>query len=102
MLNGIILLGNRFERGWVLGMPWTWGILLVFWPEITDFEMGDENLSAAAIAVLATFLASLGNIASARNQHNGIPVIEANTYGMTYGALLLHCPFLRGSSLPLR
>ncbi|MCH2281341.1 MAG: DMT family transporter, partial [SAR324 cluster bacterium] len=46
-------------------------------------------LTATAIAVLATFLASLGNIASARNQHNGIPVIEANTYGMTYGALLM-------------
>ena len=90
MLNGIIFLKNRFEVrmgvGACLGLA---GILMVFWPEITDFEMGDENLSAAAIAVLATFLASLGNIASARNQQNGIPVIEANTYGMTYGALLM-------------
>jgi len=90
MLNGIILLKNGFELrmglGACIGLA---GIILVFWPEITDFEMGDENLSAAAIAVLATFLASLGNIASARNQHNGIPVIEANTYGMTYGALLM-------------
>ena len=90
MLNGIIFLKNRFEVrmgvGACLGLA---GILMVFWPEITDFVMGDENLSAAAIAVLATFLASLGNIASARNQQNGIPVIEANTYGMTYGALLM-------------
>ena len=90
MLNGIILLKNRFEVrmgvGACIGLA---GIVMVFWPEITDFEMGDENLSAAAIAVLATFLASLGNIASARNQQNGIPVIEANTYGMTYGALLM-------------
>jgi len=90
MLNGIILLRNRFELrmgvGSCLGLA---GIVLVFWPEITDFEMGDENLSAAAIAVLATFLASLGNIASARNQHNGIAVIESNTFGMTYGALLM-------------
>ena len=90
MLNGIIFLKNRFELrmgvGACLGLA---GIVLVFWPEITDFETGDENLTAAAIAVLATFLASLGNIASARNQHNGVPVIEANTYGMTYGALLM-------------
>ena len=90
MLNGIILLKNRFELqmgvGALLGLA---GIVLVFWPEITDFEMGDENLTAAAIAVLATFLASLGNIASARNQHNGIPVIVANTYGMTYGSLIM-------------
>ena len=84
MLNGIILLKNRFELrmgvGACLGLA---GIVLVFLPEITDFEMGDKNLTAAAIAVLATFFASLGNIASALNQHNGIPVIEANTYGMT-------------------
>jgi len=90
MMNGIILLKNRFELrmgvGACFGLA---GIVLVFWPEITDFEMGDKTLSAAAIAVLATFLASLGNIASARNQHNGIPVIESNTYGMTYGALLM-------------
>ena len=55
MLNGIIFLKNRFEVrmgvGASLGLA---GILMVFWPEITDFEMGDENLSAAAIAVLAT------------------------------------------------
>ena len=31
----------------------------------------------------------MGNIASARNQRHGVPVIEANTYGMTYGALLM-------------
>ena len=41
------------------------------------------------MAVLATFLASLGNIASARNQRQGIPVVQSNTFGMTYGALLM-------------
>ena len=90
MLNGIIFLKNRFEVrmgvGACLGLA---GIVMVFWPEITYFEIGDENLKATAIAILATFLASLGNIASARNQRVRIPVIEANTYGMTYGALLM-------------
>ena len=90
MINGIIFLKNRFELrmglGASLGLV---GIFLVFWPEISNFEMGDENLTAALIAVLATFLASLGNIVSAKNQQNGITVIEANTYGMSYGALLM-------------
>ncbi len=90
MINGIIFLKNSFEvrmgLGASLGLA---GILLVFWPEISNFEMGDENLTAALIAVLATFLASLGNIVSAKNQQNGITVIEANTYGMSYGALLM-------------
>ena len=90
MLNGIFFLKNRFELrmgvGACLGLM---GIALVFWPEITDFETGSENLMAVALAVLATFLASVGNIASVRNQRHGVPVIEANTYGMTYGALIM-------------
>ena len=90
MLNGAIFLKNRLELrvviGAVLGLS---GIILIFWPEVSDFETGSENLFAAALAVLATFLASLGNIASARNQREGIPVVQSNTYGMTYGALLM-------------
>ena len=90
MLNGTIFLKNRLElrmiAGASLGLT---GIVLVFWQEVTDFETGSENLLAVALAVLATFLASLGNIASARNQRQGIPVVVANTFGMTYGALLM-------------
>ena len=90
MLNGAIFLKNRLELrvviGAVLGLS---GIILVFWAEVSDFEAGSENLFAATLAVLATFLASLGNIASARNQREGIPVVQSNTYGMTYGALLM-------------
>ena len=51
MLNGIIFLKNRFELrmgfGACLGLA---GIVMVFWPEITNFEMGDENLTATAMA----------------------------------------------------
>ena len=90
MLNGVIFLKNRLELrvviGAVLGLS---GIILIFWPEVSDFETGSENLFAAALAVLATFLASLGNIASARNQREGIPVVQSNTFGMTYGAMLM-------------
>ena len=89
-LNGAIFLKNRLEirviAGAFIGLL---GIMLVFWPEVTDFESGSENLFAAALAVLATFLASIGNIASSRNQRAGIPVVQANTFGMTYGALLM-------------
>ena len=91
-LQGTFLFSLNYLLFYISELTLTSGLAgtgLVFWPEITDFETGDENLTAAAIAVLATFLASLGNIASARNQHNGVPVIEANTYGMTYGALLM-------------
>ena len=90
MLNGTIFLKNRLElrmiAGASLGLT---GIVLVFWQEVADFETGREKLLAVALAILATFLASLGNIASARNQRQGIPVVVANAFGMTYGALLM-------------
>jgi len=90
MLNGAIFLKNRLELRVVIGAVFGLsGIILVFWAEVSDFETGSENLFAATLAVLATFLASLGNIASARNQREGIPVVQSNTYGMTYGALLM-------------
>ena len=90
MLNGAIFLKNRLELRVVIGAVFGLsGIILVFWAEVSDFEAGSENLFAATLAVLATFLASLGNIASARNQREGIPVVQSNTYGMTYGAMLM-------------
>ena len=90
MMNGVLFLKNRLELRVVLGAGMgLFGIILVFWPEVTDFESGNENLFAVFLAVLATLLASLGNIASARNQRKGIPVVQANTFGMTYGALLM-------------
>ena len=90
MMNGVLFLKNRLELSVVLGAGiGLFGIIVVFWPEVTDFESGSENLFAVSLAVLATLLASLGNIASARNQRKGIPVVQANTFGMTYGALLM-------------
>jgi drug/metabolite transporter (DMT)-like permease len=36
-----------------------------------------------------TLFASMGNITSARNQREGLPVIQANAFGMGYGAMLM-------------
>ncbi|MDP6216874.1 MAG: EamA family transporter, partial [SAR324 cluster bacterium] len=89
-MNGVLFLKNRLELlvvvGIVIGL---FGIILVFWPEVTDFESGNENLFAISLALLATLLASVGNITSARNQSKGIPVVQSNTFGMTYGAILM-------------
>jgi drug/metabolite transporter (DMT)-like permease len=89
-MNGVLFLKNRLEFpvmvGIVIGL---FGIILVFWPEVTDFESGNENLLAISLALLATLLASVGNITSARNQRKGIPVVQSNTFGMTYGAILM-------------
>ena len=90
MMNGVLFLKNRLELRVVTGAAiGLFGIVLVFWPEVTDFESGNENLFAVSLALLATFLASVGNITSARNQRKDIPVVQANTFGMTYGAILM-------------
>jgi drug/metabolite transporter (DMT)-like permease len=37
----------------------------------------------------ATYLASLGNIVSARNQRRKLPVVQTNAFGMAYGSLFM-------------
>lgn len=72
--------------GAVLGLV---GICFVFWPEISTLEAGGNGLKGMLLALLATFIASLGNMASARNQQAKLPVVQTNAFGMAYGALTL-------------
>jgi len=62
------------------------GLMLVFWTEISGLDLRDEGAYGLLLCVIATVLASLGNMASARNQKRGLPVLQVNTYGMAYGA----------------
>jgi drug/metabolite transporter (DMT)-like permease len=65
------------------------GMGLVFWPELSSFSLEDRNFLGLLLCVLATFSASLGNITSAYNQKYRLPVVQTNTYGMTYGAIIM-------------
>ena len=40
----------------------------------------------AVLALAATYVASLGNMAASRNTQAGLPVVTVNAYGMAYGA----------------
>lgn len=75
--------GGRVLAGAALGLA---GLALVFWPEIQTLHLGDDALSGLMLCVIATVLASFGNMASARNQKSGLPVLQSNAYGMAYGA----------------
>ncbi|MDP3480230.1 MAG: EamA family transporter [Desulfoprunum sp.] len=90
MVNGAIFLRSPLDKkvfaGAFLGL---FGILLVFRPEITSFSLDHEGLRGTLLCLLATFSASLGNILSARNQKNRLPIIQTNAFGMGYGALLM-------------
>ena len=90
MINGVLFLKNRMELSVLSGALFgLLGIILVFWTEVSDLNTGRENMVAISLAILATLLASVGNITSARNQRSGIPVVQANTLGMLYGAIFM-------------
>ena len=63
--------------------------------------MGDnaDTWRGLWMCLLATWFASIGNIISARNQHNGIPVVQTNAWGMAYGALIM-AVFALASGVP--
>jgi drug/metabolite transporter (DMT)-like permease len=62
---------------------------MVFMPEVSSFSLNSDNMRAILLCVLATYLASLGNILSARNQKNQLPIVQTNAFGMAYGALIM-------------
>jgi drug/metabolite transporter (DMT)-like permease len=90
MVNGAIFLKSSIDGmvmiGGLLGLA---GIILVFRPEIGSFSLQNNGAMGALFCVVATLFASLGNITSARNQKNGLPIIQTNAYGMGYGALIM-------------
>jgi len=65
------------------------GTGLIFSSGLFSVNFSDQMLIGAILAILSVVLASLGNISSARNSASGIPVIQANAFGMLYGGLLM-------------
>jgi len=74
----------RAFAGGVLGLA---GICVVFWHDLSAFT-ATRGLIGLIIALLGAYLASIGNVVGARNAKIGIPVTQANVYGMAYGAAL--------------
>ena len=90
ILNSSLFLNRRIEMRIILGsVVGLLGIILVFLPEVRAAEMSAGIVSAAILGVIATYLASIGNIISAHIQKIGIEVIPSNALGMLYGTLIL-------------
>ena len=87
---GALFLRNpiRFQvvLGAVIGLT---GLFLVFGSELLSFDIADQKMLGLVLAVLGVISASLGNILSARNQRNELPVVQTNAYGMAYGAIYM-------------
>ena len=89
MANNVMLFGERPEISTVVGaIVGLVGISLVFAEDIAALK-GEGLLLAVALCVGATYLASLGNMMSKKLQREGVSVTGANSWGMTYGALIL-------------
>jgi drug/metabolite transporter (DMT)-like permease len=86
---GAVILKNPVQPNVVLGaVIGLIGLGLVFGQEIASFQYSREKLTGFILAFIGMISASFGNIISARNQRNGLPVIQSKAYGMTYGALI--------------
>ena len=88
--NSALFFGRRpaasVMAGALLGLA---GISLVFLPELSVLSADGSSLKGMLLSLLATYIASLGNMVSTRNQLAKIPVLQANAFGMMYGALAL-------------
>ena len=90
ILNSSLFLNRRIEMRIILGsVVGLLGIILVFLPEVRAAEMSAGIVSAAILGVIATYLASIGNIISAHIHKIGVEVIPSNALGMLYGTLIL-------------
>ena len=87
LINGRLFLGTPIELrvlvGGALGMV---GLVLLFWPEMASTDFSGPVFIGMLLSFAATYLASLGNILSARNQRCKLPVVQTNAFGMAYGS----------------
>ena len=94
-----ILLMNMLNGAWLFGFPVSGqvlaggglgfcGMALVFWPEVAGIDASRDTLFGILLAIVATYLASLGNMGSVYTQRRGLPVVQTNALGMAYGAAI--------------
>ncbi|MEK9843301.1 EamA family transporter [Thalassospira sp.] len=90
MVNGVIFFRRRPETrtliGAVIGLS---GIAMVFADDLAAFDLATGGSIGLLVSLAGSYIASLGNMASARNHARGIPVLQANAFGMLYGSVLL-------------
>jgi len=88
LVNSRMIFGTPVERRVLLaagaGML---GVALLFLPELQDALHNPAIAHGAVLALVATYVASLGNMAASRNTREHLPVVTVNAYGLAYGTL---------------
>lgn len=95
ILNSNFLLRHRFEFKTTFLAFWGLsGIILVFNSELKQLGADENRLYGLVLCLIATYIASLGNILSSFNQSKKKSVLITNTYGMLYGSLIIFVAFI--------
>lgn len=63
------------------------GIAIIFWPQLATLDFSSGTMVGMLLGLAGAGSASWGNMLSARNQKNYLPVMESNAYAMAYGGL---------------
>ena len=64
------------------------GIVVLFAPQIESIAVTDSMFFGSVLALGGALTASFGNMLSQSAQKRRLPVVETNTWGMFYGAIL--------------
>ena len=72
--------------GALLGL---FGIALTFWHELLNLGSTSDNFVGIVLSLVATLVASLGNMVFVRLRKDGMPIVQGNAFGMFYGTLIL-------------
>ena len=64
-------------------------IVLTFWHELLNLGSTSDNLLGIVLSVLATLVASLGNMVFVRLRKDAMPIVQGNAFGMLYGTVIL-------------
>jgi drug/metabolite transporter (DMT)-like permease len=101
LVNARVIFGTPVERRVLVAAgAGVLGVALLFLPELKAALHDPGILHGAGLALGATYVASLGNMAAMRNTQAGLPVVTVNAYGMAYGAIgLAAIAAVRGTPL---
>ena len=73
------------QQTYIGGLIGLVGITTLFWPQINHIELGAQTLTGLGICLIGTFVASIGNMISIKNQQLKLPLMPSIAWGMFYG-----------------
>jgi drug/metabolite transporter (DMT)-like permease len=63
------------------------GIALIFWPEVSAMSLQDDTVVGILFVLVATMIASLGNMSAIVNTSRALPLVAVNAHGMAWAGV---------------